>query len=156
MINEYMNKKRVINFWKKVEIGDKDSCWNWTAGKQSKDYGSFGIGNGKTTLSHRVAFTIAYGEIPKGLCICHDCDNKLCCNPRHLFVDTIAGNNKDMVKKGRQAKGIKNGSSVLSNEMRVTMRSDYQTGKTIKELSEEYDIHYNTAKNVIQRKTWKD
>jgi len=36
------------------------------------------------------------------------------------------------------------------------MRSDFQAKeKSLKELSEEYDIHYNTARNVISGKTWK-
>ena len=157
MIMESMNEKRIINFWEKVNIGDKDDCWIWNRAIQSSGYGSFGIGNGKTALSHRVAFTISNGEIPKGLCVCHQCDNKLCCNPNHLFLDTIAGNNKDMVEKGRQAKGIKNGRSILTNEMVVTMRSDYKfEGKSIKEIAGEYNVHYNTARNAIHRKTWKD
>ena len=83
--------------------------------------------------------------------------NKLCMNPSHLRLGTIADNNRDMVEAGRQARGINNGRSKLTNENVVLMRSDYQAEeKTIKELAEEYDIHYNTAKNVIQRKTWKD
>ncbi len=37
------------------------------------------------------------------------------------------------------------------------MRSDYQAKeKTLKDLAEEYDIHLNTARNVINGKTWKD
>ena len=144
-------------FWEKVDICDCNDCWNWKSGTQSKGYGSFGIGNGKTALSHRVAYELTYGEIPDGLCVCYQCDNKLCCNPNHLFLDTIAGNNKDMVKKGRQAIGMKNGRAILNNEMAVTMRSDYKfEGKSIKEIAEEYDIHYNTARNAIHCKTWKD
>ena len=91
------------------------------------------------------------------MCVCHHCDCKLCCNPEHLFLDTVAGNNKDMVEKGRQAKGMKNGRSILTNEMVVTMRSDYKfEGKSIKELANELGVHYNTARNAIHCKTWKD
>ncbi len=150
------SKEIILRFWEKVDIRTDEECWNWTAGVQSKGYGSFGIGNKKTALAHRVAFEIAYGVIPESMCVCHQEDNRLCCNPSHLFLESIAGNNRDMVKKGRQAKGIKNGRSVLTNEMVVTMRSDFQSGKTIRELSEDYDIHYNTARNAIQGNTWRD
>lgn len=74
-----------------------------------------------------------------------------------IELGTIADNNRGMVEAGRQAKGMKNGRSKLIDEYIVLMRSDYQAEeKTIKELAEEYDIHYNTAKNVVQQKTWKD
>lgn len=36
------------------------------AGTQSKGYGSFGIGNSKTALAHRVAYELATGINPKG------------------------------------------------------------------------------------------
>jgi len=37
------------------------------------------------------------------------------------------------------------------------MRNDYQAKeKTLKELSEEYDVHYNAARDAIHGKTWKD
>ncbi len=144
-------------FWEKVDIRSNEECWNWTAGKQSKGYGSFGIGNGKTALAHRVAYELTYGEIPEGLCVRHINHNKLCMNPSHLRLGTIADNNRDMVEAGRQAKGMKNGRSKLIDEYIVLMRSDFQAKeKTIKELAEEYDIHYNTARNAIQGKTWKD
>lgn len=51
---------------------------------------------------------------------------------------------------------MQNGLSKLTHNNIVSMRSDFQAKeKSLKELSEEYDIHYNTARNVISGKTWK-
>jgi len=62
-----------------------------------------------------------------------------------------------MISKGRQASVMKNGMSKLNYDNIISMRSDYQTKeKNLKELSEEYDIHYNTARNAVSGKTWKD
>ncbi len=62
-----------------------------------------------------------------------------------------------MVNKGRQASGMQNGMSKLTHNNIVSMRSDYQANeRNIKELSEEYDVHYNTARKAIQGITWPD
>lgn len=157
MKNNLNNKELTTRFWDKVDKKESDECWNWIAGTQSKGYGSFGIGDCKTALAHRVAFELDTGINPDGYCVMHSCDNRKCCNPNHLRLGTIADNNKDMKNKGRQAKGMKNGRAVLTPNNIISMRSDFQAKeKTLKELSEEYDIHYNTARNAVQGKTWKD
>lgn len=157
MKNNLNNKELSTRFWDKVDKTESDTCWNWKSGTQSKGYGSFGIGNGKTDLAHRVAFELENGESPGGLCVMHSCDNRLCCNPNHLKLGTIADNNRDMVEKGRQASGLNNGRSKLTLNNVVSMRSDYRAKlKNIKDLSEEYDVHYNTARNAIHGTTWKN
>ena len=51
-------------FWAKVNIRGKDECWEWTAGTQSKGYGSFSVA-GKTYNAHRISFMLAYGYMPR-------------------------------------------------------------------------------------------
>lgn len=153
-IKKYPNelKKR---FWEKVDMKEEDECWYWKAGTQSQGYGSLGIGNGKTALAHRVAFELTNGEIQENSCVMHKCDNKLCCNPNHLALGTIADNNQDMVEKGRQAKGEIHGMSKLTNKMVIRMRSDYSEGKyTYEELAEKFGVHKVTVKEIVEGKTW--
>ena len=94
----------IQKFCLKFDPDTKESCWEWTAGKNADGYGR--IWNGCTHLrAHRVAYEIFVGDIPEGLHVRHKCDNRVCVNPHHLEVGTNADNVRDMVERGRQAKG---------------------------------------------------
>lgn len=86
-----------------------DSCWNWKGSRTKFGYGRFHKRGPdrrlKQFMAHRVAYFIANGNCPENLCVCHSCDNRLCVRPGHLWLGTEADNSRDMVAKGRQAKG---------------------------------------------------
>lgn len=75
-------------------------CWIWTGIITIWGYGRIKSG-GKMHAAHRVAWVLAYGDIPDGLFVCHKCDNPACVRPEHLFVGTVLDNTRDREAKGR-------------------------------------------------------
>lgn len=56
--------------------------------------------------SHRIAYELGNGPIPEGYQVMHKCDNRACCNPKHLIPGNNKANIADSVKKGRR-KGVR-------------------------------------------------
>lgn len=113
-------------FWSKTRVNNDhewngSNCIDWTALKYSFGYGRHYM-NKKQVMAHRASFELFVGEIPSGLCVCHRCDRPECVNPAHLFLGTNKQNSEDRVQKGRQAKGSKNGRSVLTEDIVRTIR----------------------------------
>ena len=89
---------------------DEHGCWRWQRVLGKGGYGiarrSLGAPHGRIECrAHRLAYRAFVGPISTGLLVCHHCDVRSCCNPAHLFLGDNAANMRDMVAKGRSAKG---------------------------------------------------
>jgi hypothetical protein len=147
-------------FWSKAEIAGS-GCILWVAAKNSNGYGRFRLGD-KVIDSHRVAFMLTYGEIPKGMLVCHTCDVRLCVNPEHLWLGTYSDNLVDALQKGRKfiplerSFGEKHHASKLTTEQVLEIRRRHkETGIGWRRLSREYGLNGKTITHVLNRDTWK-
>lgn len=95
-------------FWRLVDFSGAaagSSCWEWAGHKKTRGYGMFGCRGKPHSLAHRLAFELGHEcRIPKGLFVCHRCDNPGCVRPEHLFLGTSQDNVSDMFAKGRGRK----------------------------------------------------
>ena len=151
-------KSKIERFWSNVSIKEPLDCWDWQAGLRTQGYGSLYF-SCKYTMSHIVSWTITKGEVPKGLCVLHKCDNKKCVNPAHLFLGTRADNRRDMCKKGRDRYSHKIGElnprSIFTEANVIDIRSRYKRGvKTQRMLSIEYKVNRGTIKDLLRGRTW--
>ena len=101
----------IDRFMAKVDKRGDNECWNWKGSDDGHGYGEFWF-EGKKWKAPRFSWVLNNGvPIPKGLLVCHKCDNPSCVNPNHLFLGTMSDNIMDCVKKGRHPHPIGKGNS---------------------------------------------
>jgi hypothetical protein len=148
-------------FWSRIDKKGPDDCWMWTGSiYKTTGYGSLQVDlknrMGRIWTAHRIAFLIHHGSIDNGLCCCHICDCRRCCNWRHLFLATQNVNLKDAASKGRMAHGTQHCHAKLNDEKVRYMRSTYAKGETTQQqLGDQFGVSREVARAVINRKTWR-
>ena len=148
-------------FWKRTDQSNgPDSCWPWT-GFKAREVGGYGIlYSGKIVFAHRVAWTLKNGAIPKGLCICHHCDNPPCCNPKHLFMGTRKENNQDCAKKGRHSTSMigKFGESACNVKLTERQAKDVirrrKKGELYSRMAKHFGVDQSTLQHIATGRSW--
>lgn len=149
---EGSNPSSPTTFWKGVAIRSHDQCWPWLKSKNNKGYGRV-VYQGREWKAHRLAFTLAKGPIPEGLCVRHKCDYPACCNPMHLRLGTIRDNNHDCIDRGRHIapRGVRNGNTKLTLDDVRQIRTDKRQGVL---LATEYGVSQSQISQIRSGKRW--
>lgn len=148
------------DFWDRVKIGKPNECWPWTGAKNKRGYGKYNKGETIVgRLAHRIAYHMARGDIPSGLCVLHECDNPPCCNPKHLWLGTNADNNKDMIAKGRAKlhmtpKGAESPLTKLTSSEVNEIKHQLESGKTGISLAHKYGVGRSTISRIRTGQDW--
>lgn len=139
--------KMVARFWSAVDcngpLPEHDPslgpCWIWTGRSRSKEgYGAFSI-KGRDYRAHRIAFIITYNSIPPGAWILHHCDRPACVRPSHLYAGTPRNNTDDAMRRGRLARGDRNGSVIHPDRL---LRGEHHPNHIRPERLRRGDQHY--------------
>lgn len=114
----------------------------------------------KLLNAHRVAWIITHGEVPKGMLVCHKCDNPPCCNPNHLFLGTHADNVRDCVRKKRKnpVHGERQWCAILSESdvREIRRRYVFRGGKnSTLGLAKEFGVDRSTITAITTGRIWK-
>lgn len=138
---------------------NEDSCIEWERNRNKSGYGRVMVkGNGKwkTMLSHRRAWELMNGPIPKGMHVCHRCDNPACFRVSHLFLGTNADNMNDMKAKGRSPRqpGEANPYAKL-NEAQVRDIIELRGQADLRTISDVFGITKASVSRIHLGKQWK-
>jgi hypothetical protein len=142
-------------FWKKVKIVE-GGCWEWGGAVDTPGYGAFKIKDKKVN-SHRVAYTLTFGDIPYGKLVCHICDNRLCCNPSHLFLGSPKENVEDMYRKGRESKNrVHRNFKLTELNLREIYRLYFTDLVPMVKIASKFSVDRKTIYRVVYGKSFID
>lgn len=151
-ILEFMSVDAVRAFRSRVH--ESPTCWAWVGAAPSSGdgYGFFSIGP-RSERAHRVAYALHHrAEIPRGMFVCHTCDNRLCVNPAHLFLGSATDNNRDRAKKGRSGirRGEKNHGAKLTDASAREIAALYGMGNIKQsDLARRYGVSQATVSKIV-------
>jgi hypothetical protein len=143
-------------FWRKVDRGDTDECWEWQASVAGGGYGHY-IYEGEDYRAHRFAYELEH-EDPQDKLVLHRCDNRVCVNPDHLYLGDYTDNLNDAYERTRDPlKGEENPATSLSEqevgEIKWLLENTDETQEQIAKL---YPAGQSTISHISSGKTWAD
>lgn len=157
-------------FWSRVTRGAGDDCWEWQGAKTSSGYGNLSW-HGRHVQAHRLAYALTYGGIALETgfrqlgraktyrrFVLHKCDNRLCCNPQHLFLGSMRTNMLDAYKKGRKVQPRSGHTNAkLSSDQVRQIRLRYNTGSVGQVvLAREFGVSQRAISLIVRHETYKD
>lgn len=144
-------QRRESQFWARVQKGD--GCWFWQGPTNAKGYGL--VSAGGTTTAHRAAWMLRNNQmVPEGKCVLHKCDRPQCVRPDHLWIGTVADNNRDMAAKGRSTFGSKSVRAKLTNRQARRIREMVRSGLKVVDVAKKLGLRYGMVRDIANGSSW--
>lgn len=148
-------KARLLARVKKTE-----TCWNWTGARMPRSkhgrggYGAIGVGT-RVVTTHRLAFELFFGPIPKGTMVLHRCDNRICVNPEHLYLGSAKRNTRDMLDRAREAWGERNGQAKLTEDDIRRIFALRRQRLTQRRIASQFGVTQSAISRILSRECWR-
>lgn len=168
-------------FWAKVERRGDDECWPCLQVHKASGYGQLRYKR-QQYKAHRVAYALTFGQIEwgtgkkgaQGLLVLHRCDNRRCCNPKHLFLGTQKDNMLDCSQKQRIQHGVTGNNTKLTLEQVAEIKRMQAAGRigkpgrgwsrevrsgeqmSLATVGKMFGVSGKTIEQLLRRRAWKD
>jgi hypothetical protein len=124
-------------------VPEPSGCLLWRLSVDKDGYGHIRF-RGKNDRTHRVIWKLHFGDIPKGLCVCHSCDTPACNNIQHYWLGTNAENTYDRTAKGRGVSTEENRARGLAQFASLEARAAMSRAKNGKAFVDQNGRIYQT------------
>ena len=92
-------EKLKVRFWRNVDKKGEDVCWNWTGYVNPSKNPSFGIDYSNYNPA-KISYLLTNNlPIKKDLLVRHTCDNRRCCNPKHIILNDRASSETNEIQE---------------------------------------------------------
>lgn len=143
-------------FWARVE--KTPTCWLWSGTGHHNGYARTNFLR-RPVLVHRLSWELHFGQIPAAsehhgtACVLHRCDVRLCVNPAHLFLGSIADNVADMIRKGRRVRvtGEKHHAAKFTKQQVDEIRASSEPTAVV---AARFGVWKTTIADIRRGKTW--
>lgn len=140
-------------FYDKIKINKENGCHEWQASISRRGYGQFAL-NSTTQVSHRVAWLLSYGQIPKGIYVLHHCGNPKCVNPAHLFLGTQRDNMNEAISKNIYFRS--SGNAKITEKQVIRVKGMLQDGiYSVATIAKRFDVSWHAIYDIKHNRTWK-
>lgn len=140
------------DFWAKVRRTSPEECWPWTGYVKKSNGHGLTSHKGYPIHASRKAFILTHPEEKRiwDLCVCHRCDNPLCCNPAHLYLGTRADNMIDRWQQTQsEQRGQRGRPTVLTAEQLEQLWQMRRDGMRLRDCAEHFGVHIATVCRYI-------
>lgn len=141
--------------WYFVGRGDPSECWEWEGVVDKDGYGSLMV-SGEQWRSHRLMYKHVDGDADE--CVLHHCDNRLCCNPDHLYEGDREDNMRDCIERGNRAyvgpEGEKNVNAKLSEGEVERVVEMVEGGASQVDVADEFEVSFDAVNDIINGHSW--
>ncbi len=149
-------QEEIAKFNSKLSSSNQNGCILWNGSKMQNGYGEIFFYK-RRRYAHRVCYEIHKGSIPKGMYICHKCDNRLCVNIEHLFLGTPTQNAHDMIQKNRHnweamIRGTREKIAKLKDYDVINVKKLLLAGISRRAIAKKYSVCKGTIDNVFYYK----
>lgn len=143
-VKEYHRNLTIQERLTQYNLIQPNGCIVWIGSRNLKGYGKITI-NDKCCSTHKVAWELKYGPVPKALLVCHHCDNPPCLNVDHLFLGNNQQNYDDSKIKGRRKYKI-------SIETIEQIRQRYFSGESQGSISRDLNVDQGYISTLVNFK----
>jgi hypothetical protein len=139
--------------WQKADLGD--GCWEWSAATTGGGYGIIYI-SGAMEYAHRVAWSLDNNNDPGDGLVLHECDNKRCVNPDHLYLGDRSDNLHDAYERGQKDPDSFRGENHVNSKLTEEDVRDIldRPDEPRTELADEFGVAATTISRIMHGTRW--